>query len=464
MSKICIIGNSVAASRTEKEAPFAGWGQFLKEYVGIYHDVRNYARDAMTARAYYTERFLTLLNLLEPDDIVLVDFGGVEQRIDKPGLYHTHRELREYLHLYVDGIRGEGALPVLLTPAARCVFEADGTVADTRDDYPRVVREVAAETGAPLVDLNAMTTRMLQELGPQRARQYYRWVDAGEHPNHPDGLIDASHFNAAGAHEVARLVAIGLHHTGAMPFGMVNQDAIAVAPQYPPPLTEFTVESPERILRTAPGPTAAPVFTGPRAGQAVSAMQKFWGTAEPGTTYLAFFEQGEYLGGTRVNAEGKWTWRRALKWTVGDHVIQAVGFTDEGLTASASHPFAVRGHVDPPVVLGPREGRISGPRPRFSGTATPGVSQVIVLEGDRLIAAAPVAKDGTWKVTHEHDWRPGTYTVQFVAIFSALHSEPASYTLRVHGVPEDHWIRRSALAARHECGEKCEHFPFAGRW
>lgn len=246
MSKICIIGNSVAASRTEKEAPFAGWGQFLKEYVGIYHEVRNYARDAMTARAYYTERFLTLLNLVEPDDIVLVDFGGVEQRIDKPGLYHTHRELREYLHLYVEGIRGEGALPVLLTPAARCVFEADGTVADTRDDYPRVVREVAAETGAPLVDLNAMTTLMLQELGPRRARQYYRWVDAGEHPNHPDGLIDASHFNAAGAHEVARLVALGMHHTGAMPFGTVNQDAIAVAPQYPPLLTEFTVESPER--------------------------------------------------------------------------------------------------------------------------------------------------------------------------------------------------------------------------
>lgn len=145
-------------------------------------------------------------------------------------------------------------------------------------------------------------------------------------------------------------------------------------------------------------------------------------------------------------------------------MIQAVGFTDEGLTASASHPFTVRGHVDPPVVLGPRQGSISGPRPRFSGTATPGVSQVIVLEGDRLIAAAPVAKDGTWKVTHEHDWRPGTYTVQFVAIFSALHSAPASYTLRVHGVPDDHWIRRSALAARHDCGDKCEHFPFAGRW
>ncbi|MFJ6480432.1 MULTISPECIES: GDSL-type esterase/lipase family protein [unclassified Streptomyces] len=463
MTKLCIIGNSVAASRTPKEAPFAGWGQFLGEYLTPYFEVKNYARDAMTARSYYTERFLTLLNQLTPGDVVAVDFGGVEQRIDKPGLYHSHRELREFLHLYLAAIRTEGAVPVLLTPAVRCVFEPDGTVADTRDGYPQVVREVAAETGTPLVDLNLMTARMLHELGPQRARQYYRWVDAGEHPNHPDGLIDASHFNEAGAREVARLVAIGLHQAAGLPYGMVNTEAVAVAPGYPPLLTEFTVESPERALQSPGGVVAEPVFAGPRPGQAVSAMQKFWGTAAPGTSYLLFFEQGVYIGGTRVNAEGKWTWRRAVKWVAGERVIQAVGITDQGLSAVATLPFAVWDSVPPPIVLGPREGNISGPRPRFSGTAVPGVSQVMIMEGDRLIAAAPVQKDGTWKVTHQHDWRPGSYSLEFVAIFSAIHSKPAPYTLRVHGVPEGNWIRESTMS-RVPCDDKCDHMPFAGRW
>ncbi len=70
----------------------------------------------------------------------------------------------------------------------------------------------------------------------------------------------------------------------------------------------------------------------------------------------------------------------------------------------------------------------------------------MVLEGGRLIASAPVAEDGTWKVTHPHDWKPGTYTVEFVSVFSAIHSRPARLTLRVHGVPEGNWIRQSVSA------------------
>jgi lysophospholipase L1-like esterase len=461
--KLCIIGNSVAAPRTDKEGPFAGWGQFLGEYLSPYCEVRNYARDAMTARGYYTERFVSLLNLLQHGDVVAVDFGGVEQRIDKPGLYHSLRELREFLYLYLEGIRNEGAVPFLLTPAARCVFEPNGTVADTRDGYPQLIREVAAETGTPLVDLNAMTMQMLHDLGPQRARHYYRWVDAGEHPNHPDGLIDASHFNEAGAREVARLVAIGLSNATGLPYGLVDTEAMAVAPSYPPLLTEFTVESPERALENPNRVAEAPVFAGPKSGQAVSAMQKFWGSAAPGTSYLLFFAQGEYIGGTRVNEQGKWTWRRAVKWTAGDHVIDAVGITDNGLSAVGRVSFQVWDTVEPPIVLGPREGTISGPRPRFSGSAVPGVTQVMIMEGGRLIAAAPVQKDGSWKVTHEHDWRPGTYSMEFVAIFSAIHSKPAPYTLRVHGVPEGNWIHESTMS-RVPCSARCDHMPFAGRW
>lgn len=165
MSKICIIGNSVAAPRTPQEAPLAGWGQFLADFLTPYHEVRNYARDAMTARTYFTDRFATLLNLLEPGDMVLMNLGLVEQRIDNPLRYHGPKEFKEFLHLYVDGIRAEGAFPVLVTPVVRCAFAVDGNVADTRGVYPELMREVAAETGASFVDLGAFTLQWLQELG-----------------------------------------------------------------------------------------------------------------------------------------------------------------------------------------------------------------------------------------------------------------------------------------------------------
>ncbi|MFE7748590.1 GDSL-type esterase/lipase family protein [Streptomyces sp. NPDC057428] len=463
MSKLCIIGNSVAASRQAEERPLAGWGQFLGDFLTPHFEVRNYARDAMTARAYYTDRFVSLLNLLSPGDVVAIDFGGVEQRIDNPIRYHGYREFKEFLYLYLAAIRQEGSIPLLMTPVARCVFEPDGSVAETRDGYPQLIREVAAETGTPLVDLNQLTTGMLQELGPQRARQFYRWVDAGEHPNHPDGLIDASHFNESGAREVARLVAIGLDNAVGLPFGMVDRAAVSVPSAYPPVASEFTVEAPEYALHSEARVGSAPVFSGPRSGQVVSGLQKFSGTADPGTSYILFFERGTYIGGTHVGAGGKWIWRRVFKWAAGEQLIHAVGLTEHGVSPAAGVDFTVVDTVEPPVVLGPREEKLSGPRPRFSGTAMRGASQVAIMENGRMIASAPVQKDGTWKVAHAHDWKPGTHILEFVTVFSALHSAPTQHRLRVHGIPEGNWIRESTMS-REPCADKCEHLPFAGRW
>lgn len=171
MNKICVIGNSVAAPRTAEEAPLAGWGQYLGGFLGAGYEVRNYARDAMTLRRYFTGRFATLLTALAPGDMVFLAFGNVEQRINQLNRHHGPREYKEYLRLYAEAIRGEGAIPVLLTPAARCAFDETGNVVNTHDEYPGLTREAAAETGSPLIDMTALTTNMLAELGPTRARR-----------------------------------------------------------------------------------------------------------------------------------------------------------------------------------------------------------------------------------------------------------------------------------------------------
>ncbi|MEU3521919.1 hypothetical protein ABZ770_42940 [Streptomyces sp. NPDC006654] len=465
MNTFCILGNSVATSRRPEEAPMAGWGQYVDAFLSGHHEVKNYARDAMTARTYYTERMASLLNSLVPGDVVAIDFGAVEQRVNVPLRYHSPREFTEFLRLYVDAIRGEGAVPLLLTPTARCVFDVQGNVLNTHDVYPDVIREVAAGTGADLIDLNHYTTRLLQELGPTRARGLFRWTDPGEHPHHPEGIVDSTHFNEAGAREVARILCSALPHARTLPPGLVDPDRLG-AGEYPPVTAEFTVAHPESVLyggNQITGP--APVIAAPTASKIVSPLHKFAGTAPPGTSYLLFFENGGYLGGTSVGPTGTWQWRRAVSWPGGDHLLQAVGLRDSGVTEVASVPFTVRDHVEPPVVLGPREGAFSGPRPRFSGTAEHGVTKVMLLEGGRLIAEAPVRDDGTWSVRHPHDWKPGTYQVDFVSVFSALHSRPASLRLRIHGIPEGNWIRESAVRARDVCGdEKCEHLPFHGRW
>ncbi len=119
---------------------------------------------------------------------------------------------------------------------------------DSHDGYPALVRDVAAATGAPLVDLNHYTTRLLQELGPTRARGFYRWTDAGEHPNHPDGIVDSTHFNEAGAREVARIFASALHGQPGLPPGVVAPEAVQQQGVHPQVQLEFTVTNPESAL------------------------------------------------------------------------------------------------------------------------------------------------------------------------------------------------------------------------
>ncbi|QIP84061.1 hypothetical protein GLX30_08375 [Streptomyces sp. Tu 2975] len=463
MNKFCILGNSVATSRRPEESPMAGWGQYVQEFLGPGYEVKNYARDAMTLRSYFTGRFVKLLNLLEPGDFVAIDFGAVEQRLNVALRFHGPREFKEYLKLYVEAIRGEGAIPLVLTPAARCVFDVHGNVVDTHGGYPQYAREAAAEAGAALIDLNLITTRLLQQLGCSRARGLFRWEDAGAHPNHPEGIIDSAHFNDLGAREVARLFAEALQGTPGIAPGVVDPARLAPG-HYPPLLPEFTVQHPEGALAEQHRTGAPPVVSSPAHGQMVSAYPKFTGQADPGTSYLLFFDgAGEYVGGTSVNAEGTWLWRRVVGWPAGEHVLQAVGLHDHGMSPVSAVAFVVRDQVEAPVVLGPKEGVWSGPRPKFSGTAAQGVRKVVVLESGRLIAEAPVKDDGTWSLRHPHDWEPGVHHLEFVSVFSALRSDPAGLTIKVHGIPQDNWLSGSA-GARRDCGSACEHLPHEPSW
>ncbi|MGQ4415794.1 hypothetical protein ACN6LA_000861 [Streptomyces sp. SAS_269] len=50
-----------------------------------------------------------------------------------------------------------------------------------------------------------------------------------------------------------------------------------------------------------------------------------------------------------------------------------------------------------------------------------------------------------------------------MVVFSAIHSAPASLTLRVHGIPEDSRLHTS-LSSRASCPGKCEHYPAMPEW
>ncbi|MDX2937238.1 GDSL-type esterase/lipase family protein [Streptomyces ipomoeae] len=461
---IFVLGDSVPAPRSDEEAPMAGWGQKIEELLLGPTEVANYARSAMTTRKYFTERFPAMLNRMKRGDVVLIGFGCVDHMIHNGTRYVPIPEYKELLRLFVTYVHQEGGVPVLVTPMARYAFSATGEVLNTLGEYPRAMVEVAGELGAPLVDLTSRTAELWAEIGPMRLRQYFCWVDAGDHPLHPDGSVDSTHLNHTGAYEVARIVVAGLCHLGVLDKSEVNLPALMEPPTMPPVSGEFTIQAPESALHYAQRTGEAPVVSKPAMGGLAGPMVKFTGVASPGTDYLLFFEDGQYLGGTGVGGTGQWIWRRSVNWAAGDHVVHIVGLCGDGCTPVREHRFTVRTEVPAPLITAPAEGAFAGPRPRFAGKAAQGVTKVVLLERGILIGATGVNDNGEWSFTHAHPWLPGTHTIEVIALFGATESPATPCTFKVVGIPENSPIRLSG-ASRHECADAvCEHRPFTGDW
>ncbi|WP_299033287.1 fibronectin type III domain-containing protein [uncultured Pseudokineococcus sp.] len=203
-----ITGDSTVQTYTDDYTPQAGWGQMLDRYLTDDVSVVNRAIGGRSSKNFISQgRLDDVLLDVRPGDYLFAQFGhndnsyGVDDRFAAPADY------REYLRTFVDGARQRGATPILVTPVSRRSFAADGTANVSFPAYVEAVRELAAETGAPLVDLSASSRALLTEIGPERAKSVFLWVPAGVYPNRPNGTQDDTHFQDYGAVQMARLVA-----------------------------------------------------------------------------------------------------------------------------------------------------------------------------------------------------------------------------------------------------------------
>jgi hypothetical protein len=110
--------------------------------------------------------------------------------------------------------REKGAVPVLFTPIVRRNFNASGVLEDTHGAYPHVMREVAEDLKAPLVDLQLKSEDLVLSLGPEKSKELYMWVNPGVYAMVPEGKQDNTHFTERGAMEMAGLAVEGLRELG----------------------------------------------------------------------------------------------------------------------------------------------------------------------------------------------------------------------------------------------------------
>ncbi|GAQ53440.1 rhamnogalacturonan acetylesterase RhgT [Streptomyces acidiscabies] len=201
-----IAGDSTAAQKYAPAAPETGWGMALPFFLHKGIAVANHAVNGRSSKSFVDEgRLAAILGTIKSGDFLLIQFAHNDEKAEDPTRYtEPWTTYQDYLRLYINGARAKGAHPVLATPVERRRFDAQGNSVPTHGEYPASMRALASAEGVPLLDTQALSLALWQQLGVEETKKYFNWTATEQ---------DNTHFNPPGAIAVARLVARELVRT-----------------------------------------------------------------------------------------------------------------------------------------------------------------------------------------------------------------------------------------------------------
>ncbi len=412
-----IAGDStVQTYDAEAWAPQAGWGQMIDRFLDDDVNVANHAIGGRSSKNFITQgRLDEILRAVRPGDYLFVQFGhndatqGVDDRYASPADY------KEYLRVYVQGVRQRGGTPVLVTPVSRRSFNPEtGQFNVSFPDYVAKMTELAAEEHVMLADLSASSRNYLNEIGPEAAKAVFLHVDPGVFPNRPAGTVDDTHFQEYGAIQMARLVAQDVRgFADPIAAHVVDVEPPAEVPPAPQRLVVGSISNAGAVLQWDAAPTADiyriyrqvagdPENTWSPAGYTTQTRAVVQGLAEA-TTYRYYVVAVNGRGDSEASDVVTFTTKEA-RWKfdfgpVGQPVMP--GYTEAnrtmGYTAERGFGFAATANL--------------GDRDRGSTDGVPNdLQRDFVLPGDsaRFLLDVP---NGTYSVkTYSGDWIGSTRT------------------------------------------------------
>lgn len=163
--KIILVGDSTMA-------PHSGWGgAFCAHHVKSSVACVNAGRGGRSTRSYRQEGSwdIAIAEAKVPGyrgAWVLIQFAHNDQSSKPERWTEETTEFPANLRRFVEEVKAAGAMPVLVTPLTRREFR-DGKLRNTLASWSDQVRGVAKAMDVPLVDLNALSARQVQEMGPE---------------------------------------------------------------------------------------------------------------------------------------------------------------------------------------------------------------------------------------------------------------------------------------------------------
>lgn len=216
---IYVIGDSTVRNSNKEQW---GWGSLLAEFLDTTQvTVANHAMAGRSTRTFRKEgRWDKVKESMKPGDYLFIQFGhnegskpdttrqgyrGVLRGIGQDsvvldwgnGETEVVRTYGENLRRFVREAKEIGAYPVLLSMIPRNQWDEQGKARRANRDFGLWARQIAEEEQVPFVDLNEITAKKYDEIGPEQVKAKYF---PGDH----------THTNYDGAMENAASVIEGL--------------------------------------------------------------------------------------------------------------------------------------------------------------------------------------------------------------------------------------------------------------
>ena len=204
--KLFIAGDSTASIKSIKAFPENGWGMPFVHFWDSTVTIVNKAKNGRSTSSFQTEGlWKQILDEASEGDYVFIQFGHNDE-VPTKKTATTPEQFKNNLKKFVQETRENKAIPVLLTSMARRKFDSTGKIVGTHDEYMKITRSVAKEENTVLFDMDVITQQLYQQFGAENSALLFMQLKPGEHPNHPKGKDDNTHFNEFGARLVAQLV------------------------------------------------------------------------------------------------------------------------------------------------------------------------------------------------------------------------------------------------------------------
>ena len=150
--------------------------------------------------------------LAEKGDYYLIQFGHNDQKLDPARHTDAEGSFEMYLQRYIDDVRGIGAIPVLVTSLSRRTFR-EGKVVEDLKRYADATREVGARNNVTVIDLNGLSTALLNHMTQAEADRWDAMGHTDAKAENSQPALDRTHLNARGQDVFGRIVADQLIRT-----------------------------------------------------------------------------------------------------------------------------------------------------------------------------------------------------------------------------------------------------------